>query len=193
MSIAASLVGFIAREFIKESRRGEQQGRVDAMTPREAFQAARKAFAGRNYEQALVLFRKAAPSYPPAMTNLAVTHWRGYGTKADIEKARLCLRQAAERGDAKAAELLEQLSLGPQPQAPDEPEAAPAQDAPPVRGSFAWALVELGLSEAQADSRIFINAAFRAAMDLHHPDKGGTTMKAQDISEARDFLLAKLN
>lgn len=194
MGFAASFVGF-AREFIKDVPREAGQGRTEAMTPCAAFQAGRKAFAARDYERALALFAKAAPSYPPAMTNLAVMHWRGWGTRPDIEKARRALRLAAEQGDPKAQELLKQLPSNPwsQARAEREPEHSPRQDAPPPRGSFAWAVAELGLTETQAGNRIFVNAAFRAAMDLHHPDKGGTTAKAQDISEARDLLLARLN
>lgn len=189
MGIVASIAGFI----INDIRRGAEQSRMDAMTPQAAFQAGRKAFAARDYRAALLLFRRAAPSHSPAMTNLAVMIWRGLGTSPDIEIARRCLRLAAEQGDPKARELLAQLPPQPWSQAQDEPEAAPRQDAPPARGSFAWAVAELGLTDAQADNRIFVNAAFRAAMDIHHPDKGGMTAKAQDISEARDILLAKLN
>jgi TPR repeat protein len=193
MGFAAGIAGFIAKEFIKDIRRGAEQSLIDAMTPQAAFQAGRMAFSARDYTRALTLFGKAAPTHPPAMTNLAVMHWRGYGTRADIERAQAFLRRAAAAGDAKATQLLSQLSPQPQSQAQDEPEAAPRQDAPPLRGSFAWAVAELGLTEAQAGTRIFVNAAFRAAQDIHHPDKGGTTAKAQDISEARDILLAKLN
>jgi TPR repeat protein len=185
MSFAASFAGFILRRC--------ERARTDAMTPQAAFEAGRRAFAARDYPRAGMLFAKAAPSYSPALTNLAVMYWRGYGTPADIERATAILRRATAAGDAKATELLAQLRSPPQSQAQDEPDAAPRKDVPPPRGSFAWAVTELGLTEAQAGNRIFVNAAFRAAQDIHHPDKGGTTAKAQDISEARDILLAELN
>jgi hypothetical protein len=53
--------------------------------------------------------------------------------------------------------------------------------------SRAQALAELGLSEAASEKEI--NAAYRALIKRHHPDRGGSTARAARLNQAKDLLV----
>ena len=190
MFFTASVASFAVKELLKHVRGGVKPSRPGVMTPRGTFQVGRNAFAAGDYTRALALFGRVAHTYPPAMTNLAMMHWRGLGTPSDIDKARRALEQAADLGDPKARQLLRQIPATSQDWEQPEP-VVEAQPASPT-GSFAWAVNVLGLTETQAGNRIFIDAAFRVATDLQNLDEVGTVATAQEITKARDTLLEKL-
>lgn len=75
------------------------------------FEQAREAYQAQNYGIALPLMQaEAQAGNPRAQYTLGYMYFYGLGMERDAEQAMYWIRQAAERGDARAVQALEKLA-----------------------------------------------------------------------------------
>lgn len=121
--------------------------------------------------------------WPGVLIFLAVTSYVGYRCERAM-KARAARNPKSGVTSRSARQVCTVPALQPQ----FVPLVQDARSVLAPFGTAGWARRTLGLTEAQAASRILIQVAWKARLQSCHPDAGGSDEAAQGAGIARDIL-----